>query len=48
MIRKVEVKPKTNKAKNHLANTMESNPVCIVEQDTGGRLFLINILRINN
>jgi hypothetical protein len=39
-MRKVIVKPKSSKAKNRLANTMEGNPVCIVEQDTGGELFL--------
>ena len=39
-MRKVVVKPKSSKAKNRLANTMEGNPVCIVEQDTGGELFL--------
>ena len=39
-MRKVTVKPKSNKAKNVLANIMEGNPVCTVEQDTGGELFL--------
>ena len=39
-MRKVTVKPISSKAKNRLANTMEGNPVCIVEQDTGGELFL--------
>jgi len=39
-MRKVVVKPKTSKAKNRLANTMGGNPVCIVEQDTGGEMFL--------
>ena len=39
-MRKVVVKPKSSKAKNRLANIMDSNPVCIVEQDTGGELFL--------
>jgi len=39
-MRKVTVKPKSSKAKNRLANMMENNPVCIVEQDTGGELFL--------
>ena len=38
--RLVTVKPVSSKAKNRLANTMEGNPVCIVEQDTGGELFL--------
>ena len=42
MNRKVQVKPKSSKAKNRLANIMENNPVCIVEQDTGGELFLIS------
>jgi len=35
-MRKVQVKPKSSKAKNRLANIMENNPVCIVEQDSGG------------
>ena len=39
-MKKVKVKPKSSKAKNRLANTMGNNPVCIVEQDTGGELFL--------
>ena len=39
-MRKVVVKPKSSKAKNRLAYTMEGNPVCVVEQDTGGELFL--------
>ena len=39
-MRKVIVKPKSSKAKNRFANIMEGNPVCIVEQDTGGELFL--------
>jgi len=30
----------SSKAKNRLANLMENNPVCIVEQDTVGELFL--------
>ena len=38
--RKVTVKPKSAKAKNRLANLMENNPVCTVEQDTGSELFL--------
>jgi len=38
--RTVTVRPKSSKAKNRLANTMEGNPLCIVEQDTGGELFL--------
>ena len=41
-MRKVTVKPKSSKAKNRLANLMENNPVCIVEQDTGGELFLVS------
>ena len=39
-MKKVKLKPKSSKAKNRFANIMESNPVCIVEQDTGGELFL--------
>jgi len=40
-MRKVVVKPKSSKAKNRLANMMEGNPVCNVEQDKGdGMLFL--------
>jgi len=39
-MKKVKVKPKSKKAINRLANSMGGNPVCIVEQDTGGELFL--------
>lgn len=39
-VRIVKVKPLSSKAKNRFANLMESNPVCIVEQDTGDELFL--------
>ena len=42
MNRKVQVKPKSSKAKNRLANIMGNNPVCIVEQDSGGELFLVS------
>jgi hypothetical protein len=42
MQRKVTVKPKSSKAKNRLANIMNNNPICIVEQDTGGELFLVS------
>ena len=38
--RKVTVKAKSSKAKNRLANIMDGNPVCLVEQDTEGELFL--------
>ena len=40
--RTVTVKAKSSKAKNRLANIMDNNPVCIVEQDTGGELFLVS------
>ena len=41
MTKKVQVIPKSNKAKNRLANTMGGNPICVVEQDKGdGMLFL--------
>ena len=38
--RKVKVKPISSKAKNRFANVMDNNPICIVEQDIGGELFL--------
>ena len=38
--RKVTVKAKSSKAKNRLANLMDGNPNCVVEQDTGDELFL--------
>jgi hypothetical protein len=41
-VRKVVVKPKSSKAKNRFANIMEGNPVCIVEQDSSGELFLVS------
>ena len=34
------VKPLSSKAKNRFCNLMSRNPVCIVEQDLGDRLFL--------
>lgn len=34
-MKKVTVKPKSSKAKNCLANTMDGNPVCVVEKETG-------------
>lgn len=42
MNRTVTVIPKSSKAKNRLSNLMDNNPVCIVEQDTGGELFLVS------
>ena len=42
MNRTVTVKPKSSKSKNRLCNIMENNPVCIVEQDSGGELFLVS------
>lgn len=41
-MKRITVKPKSSKAKNRLANIMEGNPVCIVEQDTNGELFLVS------
>ena len=38
--RTVTVKAKSGHAKNRLANLMDGNSTCIVEQDTGGELFL--------
>jgi len=43
--RTVTVKPLSAKAKNRLANSMDGNPVCVVEQDTGGELFLVSANR---
>ena len=45
MTRTVTVKAKSSKAKNRLANTMDGNPVCVVEQDTGEELFLASVNR---
>jgi hypothetical protein len=41
-MRTVNVRPLSSKAKNRFANLMEGNPVCVVEQDTGGELFLVS------
>ena len=43
--RTVTVVPKSSKAKNRLVNLMDNNPVCVVEQDTGGELFLVSANR---
>jgi len=40
--RTVTVKPLSAKAKNRFANSMDGNPVCFVEQDSGGELFLVS------
>ena len=45
MNRTVTVKPKSSKAKNRLANTMQGNSLCVVEQDTGEELFLASVNR---
>ena len=37
---KVVVEPKSSKAKNRLANLMEGNPFCTVEQRRENSLFL--------
>lgn len=42
---KVTVKPKSSKAKNRLANTMERDPVCLVEQKSGDKWFLASTNR---
>ena len=36
----VIVKPRSSKAKNRLANLMQGDPICEVEQKSGDRLFL--------
>jgi len=42
-MRRVTVKPKSSKAKNRLVNSMDGNPICVVEQDKGdGMLFLVS------
>ena len=45
MNRKVIVKPKSSKAKNTFVNTLNSNPVFTVEQDSGEELFLASANR---
>ena len=45
MNRTVTVKPKSSKSKNRLCNTLNSNPVFTVEQDTGEELFLASANR---
>jgi len=42
------VKPLSSKAKNRFCNLMSRNPVCIVEQDHGDRLFLTSANRGNH
>lgn len=39
-MRQVTVKPLSSKAKNRLANLMQGNTTCIVEQEHNGNLFL--------
>jgi hypothetical protein len=41
-MRTVQVKPLSSKAKNRFANLMCGNLICVVEQDTGGELFLVS------
>lgn len=36
----VLVKPLSSKAKNRLANSMDGDPICKVEQKVGDRVFL--------
>ena len=43
--RTVAVVAKSSKAKNRLANSMDGNPICFVEQDTGAELFLASANR---
>jgi lipocalin len=40
--RKVNVKPVSAKAKNRFFNIMDSNPVCIIEQEVDGDIFLVS------
>ena len=41
MTRTVTVKPKSSKAKNRLANMMDNNPVCVVEQETSNHMLFL-------
>jgi len=41
MTRTVTVKPKSRKAKNRLANIMDNNPVCVVEQETSNHMLFL-------
>jgi len=42
-VKRVTVRPKSSKAKNRLVNSMDGNPICVVEQDKGdGMLFLVS------
>jgi hypothetical protein len=41
-MRRVTVRPKSKKSKNRLVNIMENNPVCTVEQECDGDLFLVS------
>jgi hypothetical protein len=34
------VTPKSSKAKNRLINTMDGDPICLVEQRRDGKVFL--------
>jgi hypothetical protein len=43
--RTVTVVAKSSKAKNLLANTMEGNPVCVVERESNSELFLASVNR---
>ena len=40
IMKQVTVKPLSSKAKNRLANLMQNNANCIVEQEHNGKLFL--------
>ncbi len=41
-MRTVQVKPLSSKAKNRFFNVMDNNPVCTVEQECDGDLFLVS------
>lgn len=38
----VTVRPVSAKAKNRFANLMDSNPICVVEQEVDGDIFLVS------
>jgi hypothetical protein len=42
MVETVQVKPRSSKAKNRLANVMDKDPWCTVENRKDGALFLLS------
>lgn len=44
-MKQITVKPLSSKAKNRLANLMQNNTTCVVEQERNGKLFLASANR---